>query len=94
MRNVVDPAALAECVGQLDEDAGRAVRAYWHRVVQEVAAEPVVRTVFYPVPFVSDIRRERREARRAMARIAEAGRRTQVVALRPAVAPVMGGEAA
>ncbi|WP_226361568.1 hypothetical protein [Pseudonocardia sp. ICBG1142] len=75
MKNATDPAALAECVGQLNEEGARAVRRYWHRVVREVAAEPVVRPVAYPVPFAADIRRERREARRAIARIVAAGRR-------------------
>lgn len=74
MKNAMDPAALAERVGQLDEEGACAVRRYWYRVVREVAAEPAVRSVAYPVPFAADIRRERREARRAVARIAAAGR--------------------
>lgn len=78
MKNATDPAVLAECVGQLDDEDGRAVRRYWYRVVREVAAEPVVVPVGYPVPFAADVRRERRETRRAFARIVAAGRRPVV----------------
>jgi len=66
-------ADLAECVKPLDQVERRAVCRYWDQVVQEASAGPVVRSVGYPVPFVDDIRRERREARRALARVVSAG---------------------
>lgn len=74
MSSKADPTALAECVVALDDEGVRMVHAYWYRVVREMAAEPVVRPVGYPAPFVEDIRRERREARRALARVVSASR--------------------
>ena len=67
-------AALADCVVPLDEEDRRAVRRYWEQVIQEEwapSAQPAPRAV----PLPEDGRRERREARRSVARIAAAGRR-------------------
>jgi hypothetical protein len=65
-------AGLAECVVPLDEDGRRTVVAYWEQVIREelLPDRPVPRAV----PLAEDGRRERREARRAVARIAAASR--------------------
>lgn len=78
MDSTTNGAALAECVAPLDEDARRAVRQYWEQVIREEWA-PLVRRMPRAVPLAEDGRRERREARRAIARIAAAGRRLQEV---------------
>lgn len=77
------PAQLAECVVPLDEEGRRAVRRYWELVIRE-EWEPPARRVPRAVPLECDGRRERREARRAVARIAAAASR---------VAPVVSGSA-
>jgi hypothetical protein len=66
-------AALADCVVPLDEEDRRAVRRYWKQVIREEWCPPV-RRVPRAVPLPTDGRRERREARRAVARIAAASR--------------------
>ena len=63
-------AALSECIAPLDEEGRRAVRRYWEQVIREEWVPPVRRAP-RPVPLAEDGRRERREARRAMARIVE-----------------------
>lgn len=90
--------ALTDCVAPLDEDNRRAVRRYWEQVIREEWV-PSVRPAPRAVPLAElDERRERRAARRAVARIAAAGRLAPVVALRSpsAVAggSVLAGEAA
>jgi hypothetical protein len=94
MESTINPAALAECVVPLDDEGRRAVRRYWERVIREEWVPPV-RRVRRPVPLAEDGRRERRAARRAVARIAAAGRTVQVHALDTArERPGFGGEAA
>lgn len=86
-------AALSDCVVPLDADGEFAVQAYWQRVIWE-EWEPPTRFVPRAVPLPEDERRARRQARRAMARVAAAGRLAAVIELRPAVAATFGGEAA
>ena len=90
-------AALADCVAPLDDEGRRAVRRYWEQVIREEWV-PAERGVQRAVPLAEDGRRERREARRAVARVAAAGRLAPVVALRSPAVPVAGvataGEAA
>ena len=95
MESTTDPAALDECVGPLDEEGRRAVRRYWEQVIREEWVPPV-RRVPRPVPLPEDGRRERRQARRAVARIAAASRTAQVHAFRAEAAerPGFGDEAA
>jgi hypothetical protein len=81
MDSTTNGAALVECVAPLDEEGRRAVRRYWEQVIRE-EWEPPVRRMPRAVPLDSDGRRERREARRAIARIAAASRVTLVLALR------------
>lgn len=71
-----NPAALDECVQPLDDDDRRAVRRYWEQVIREEWVPPA-RWVPRPVPVAGDGRRERRQARRAVARIAAATRTGQ-----------------
>ena len=68
-----DPAALDECVRPLDDESRRMVRRYWEQVIREEWVPPT-RRLPRSVPLAEDGRRERREARRAVARIAAAGR--------------------
>ncbi len=75
-----DLAALVECVVPLDEEGRQAVRDYWERVIREEWVPPV-RRVPRAVPLAEDGRRERREARRAVARIAAASRLAPVLEL-------------
>ena len=94
MDSMTDPAALTECVTPLDEVDRRAVRRYWEQVIREEWVPPV-RRVPRPVPLAEDSRRERRAARRAVARIAAASRVATVHALHtPDEAPGFDGEAA
>lgn len=88
MARTTDPATLAECVALLDEEDRRAVRRYWDRVVREEWVEPS-RWMARPAP-VERTGRQRREARRAIARIAAAGRVAAVVSL-PTSTPVAAG---
>lgn len=76
-------AALVECIAPLADENRRAVRAYWEQVIREEWMPPVRRI---PQVVAQDGRRQRREARRAMARIAAAGRLASVVVL-PTSAP-------
>jgi hypothetical protein len=69
----IDPAGLTECVAPLPEAARRAVCQYWEQVIRE-EWEPPVRRRPRAVPLSEDGRRERREARRAVSRIAAASR--------------------
>lgn len=73
MGSTIHPADLDECVVPLDEEGRRAVRRYWEQVIREEWCPPV-RRVPRAVPLAEDGRRERREARRAVARIAAASR--------------------
>jgi len=72
MKSTTDPAALAECIAPLNEEDRRAVRRYWEQVIREELLP--VRRAPRAVPLAEDGRRERRAARRAVARIAAAGR--------------------
>ena len=88
MSTTKDCAALAECVAQLSEEERRAVRRYWEQVIREEwvpATRPVPRAVSLAE---LDERRERRSARRAVARITAAGR---VARLRRPARPVVAG---
>ena len=85
-----DPAGLDECVRPLDEEGRRALRRYWEQVIREEWVPPL-RRVPRPVPLAEDGRRERREARRAVARIAAASRLPVLPAAQPSV---VGDEAA
>lgn len=73
MDTEIDAAALAECVVPLPKEARRAVRQYWEQVIREEWMPPVRRRP-RAVPLPEDGRRERREARRAVSRIAAASR--------------------
>jgi hypothetical protein len=73
MDSTTNGAALVECVAPLGEEGRRAVRRYWEQVIREEWVPPV-RRVPRAVPLDTDGRRERREARRAIAQIAAAGR--------------------
>jgi hypothetical protein len=88
MSTTKDGAALAECVAPLSEDGRRALRRYWEQVIREEWV-PTARPAPRPVSLaVLDERRERRSARRAVARLAAAGR---VAQLRPARLVARGG---
>jgi hypothetical protein len=82
MDTEINGAQLAECMSLLDEDAQRAVRRYWEQVIREEWV-PQVRRRPRAVPLAEDRRRERREARRAVGRIAAASRVAPVVAHPP-----------
>ena len=73
MDSKIHPADLDGCVRPLSEEGRRVVRRYWEQVIREelVPVRPAPRAV--PLPEL-ERRRERREARRAVARITEAGR--------------------
>ena len=73
MNGKIDPLALDECVRPLDEDDRRELRRYWEQVIREEWVPPS-RWMPRAVPLAEDGRRERRQARRAVARIAAAGR--------------------
>lgn len=90
MDAISDPRALDECVVALDEEGQKAVRQYWEQVIREEwvpSARPVPRAVSLAE---LDERRDRRSARRAVARIAAAGRVAQL--RRPAVPAAASGE--
>ncbi|MGQ0573896.1 MAG: hypothetical protein ACT4RN_06785 [Pseudonocardia sp.] len=94
MSSTTDTAAQIDCMSPLDEEGRRAVRRYWEQVIREEWV-PAERGVPRAVPLAEDGRRERREARRAIARIAAAGRVAPVVAMRsPSVSVSTVGEAA
>ena len=82
MFSTIDPAELADCVVPLDEESRRSLRRYWELVIREEWVPPS-RQAPRPVPLAEDGRRERREARRAIARIAAASRVAAVVPMRP-----------
>jgi hypothetical protein len=73
MYSEINPAALTECTAPLPEAARRAVCQYWEQVIREEWV-PSVRRRPRAVPLREDGRRERREARRAVSRIAAASR--------------------
>lgn len=77
--------ALSDCVAVLDTDDQHAVEAYWDHVIAEVMAEcePSARVLPRAVPLPEDERRARRQARRAMARVAAASRLATVVEIGP-----------
>lgn len=88
MDSTVDPAALAECIAPLGDEERRAVRQYWERVIREEWVPPNRRAP-RPVPLAEDSRRERREARRAIALVAQAAKRqaaVEPIAYRPEAA--------
>jgi hypothetical protein len=85
-RKIVDLRALLDCVAPLSEKDRRAVRRYWEQVIREEWL-PAVRPMPRSVPLAElDERRERRSARRAVARIAAAGRVAQLRRLAPSMA--------
>jgi hypothetical protein len=88
MSSTTDVAAQIDCMSPLDEDGRRAVRRYWELVIREELLP--VRMVPRAVPLAEDGRRERREAGRAVARIAAAGRVAPVVTLRAPAVRVAG----
>lgn len=72
MDSSIHPADLAQCVAPLDDDDRRAVCRYWEQIIrEELLPTP---TAPRAVPLPEDGRRERRQTRRAVARIAAAGR--------------------
>jgi glutathione S-transferase len=73
MYNEIDPAALTECIAPLPDAARRAICQYWEQVIRE-EWEPPVRPRPRAVPLSEDGRRARREAPRAVSRIATASR--------------------
>jgi hypothetical protein len=73
MDSTTNGAALVECTAPLDDEGREAVLRYWEQVIRE-EWEPPVRRVPRAVPLAEDGRRERRAARRAVARIAAASR--------------------
>jgi hypothetical protein len=77
MNSPINPAALAESVAPLDDEDRRALRRYWEQVIREEWVSPE-RRVSRAVPLPEDGRRERREARRAVAPIASANRTAQL----------------
>jgi hypothetical protein len=91
MDSTISPADLDQCVVPLDEVSRRAVRRYWEQVIREelLPVEQAPRAV----PLPEDGRRERRQARRAVARIAAAGR-ARVRALPAGPVSDWSGEAA
>jgi hypothetical protein len=94
MDAISDPRALDDCVVALDEEGQKAVRQYWEQVIREEwvpAARPVPRAVSMAE---LDERRERRSARRAVARIAAASRLAQVHRLATPAGGFEPGEAA
>lgn len=93
MDSTIDAAGLADCVAPLDEEDRAALRRYWDEVIGEVWSALHARPVPRPVPLAElDERRARRQARRAMARVAAAGRVAAVRELEPVA--VATGEAA
>ena len=82
MDSTIHPADLDGCVRPLDEEDRRAVCRYWEQVIREEWCPPVrrmPRAVSLPE---LERRRDRREARRAVARVAAAGRvRVRAVAV-------------
>lgn len=77
MNGKVNPADLDGCVRPLDEDDRRALRRYWEQVIREELLP--VTLAPRAVRLAEDSRRERRQARRAVARIAAASRVRRVV---------------
>jgi hypothetical protein len=74
MDTEIDAAALAECMAPLDGEARRMVRQYWEQVIREEWVPPAQRVPRAVSLAELDERRERRSARRAVARIAAASR--------------------
>jgi hypothetical protein len=72
--SIDDAGALAECLAPLDAEHRSALRGYWEQVIREEWVPPAEREPARPAMAELDERRARREARRAMARIAQAGR--------------------
>jgi hypothetical protein len=91
MDSTIHPADLDQCVAPLDDDDLRALRQYWEQVTDELC--PLARPVPRAVPLPSDGRRERREVRRTVGRIAAAGQ-TRIRVLPVAPTPGWPGEAA
>lgn len=92
------PETLTDCVVPLSSEDMRALHCYWDQVIREEWVAPTQRELAPVSLLVQEERRARREARRAMARIARAGRRSNVVALPTRSTPnadsPVGGEAA
>jgi hypothetical protein len=89
MEGKTNPADLAECIAPLADEERRAVRRYWEQVIREEWV-PVARPDPRPVSLAElDQRRERRSARRAVSRIAAAGRVARL--RRPATVDAAGG---
>ena len=88
MDAIQDLASLDECVAPLADEDRRALRRYWEQVIREEWVPPAKRAP-RPVPLAEDGRRERREARRAVATV------VRLAARHPATeAPLTGPEAA
>lgn len=94
MESTTNPAALTECVVPLDEEGRRAVRRYWERVIREEWVPPVERVAGPGSLAELDERRSRRQARRAMARIAAASRVHPLTTPPLSVPSPVAGEAA
>ena len=80
MSTTWSPQALAECMAPLDTEGRRALQRHWNRLIWEEWVPPSQR-VPRAAPTAGSDGRRRREARRAVARIAAAGRLAPVVAL-------------
>jgi hypothetical protein len=99
MNGKIDPLVLDGCVRPLDEDDRRELRRYWEQVIREEWVPPS-RWKPRAVPLAGDGRRERRQAHRAVARIAAAGRLARLrvsredAAIDIAAAPEAGAGAA
>ncbi|WP_103379743.1 hypothetical protein [Pseudonocardia dioxanivorans] len=91
MYEAMHHAALADRIDPLCDDERRRLVSYWDQVIREewtpvIEGPPAARSLAE-----LDERRARREARRAMARIARAGQRRAPAAR---LAATIGGEAA
>ncbi|MGD9529618.1 MAG: hypothetical protein AB7L91_14580 [Dehalococcoidia bacterium] len=75
MQSKTDPAALAECIAPLDDEDCEVLHRYWDRVIEDVWSALPVQSVPRAASLAElEERRRRREARRAMTRVAAAGR--------------------
>lgn len=72
------PADLAECLAPLDDASRRAVRRYWEQVIREEWVPPVRRVPGPASLTTGNEGRARRQARQAVARIAEASQMARV----------------
>jgi hypothetical protein len=90
MNSTIHPLDLDQCTTPLDDNDLRALRQYWEQVIDELC--PLPRRAPRAVPLPTDGRRERREVRRTVSRIAAADQtRSRVL---PTPTPDYPGEAA